>query len=163
MILIGLGSNLPDADGNPPSVVLNRAIGALLDAGLAISAVSPIYETEPVPKSDQPWYANAVAAVDFDGEALDLLATLQSIEDSFGRIRRVRNEARVLDLDLLAYGDTVATLGDLTVPHPRMHERRFVLQPLVDIAPAWVHPALNETAAMMLAGLPMDYEIRKAE
>ena len=115
------------------------------------------YESAPVPASDQPWFVNGVAAVETELSAADLLALLHRMEADFGRERRVRDEARVLDLDLLAYGDRVSAPGETPVlPHPRMAERAFVLLPLADLAPGWRHPVSGLSAAEMAGQLPPD-------
>ena len=123
--------------------------------GVTVSRVSPWYRSAPVPASDQPWYVNAVAEVRTPLAPAPLLAFLHKVEREFGRVRGVANAARVLDLDLLAYGDAIADGrdGGPVLPHPRLHERAFVLVPLVDLAPGWRHPMLGKTAAELLQGL----------
>lgn len=153
MILIGLGANLASHAG-PPATTIDAALSALEAAGVTIVARSPLYESEPVPRSDQPWYVNGVAIVETRMAPEELLALLHDVEHRFGRVRRERNEARPLDLDLLGYDDTVRDGDELLLPHPRMHERAFVLMPLVDIAPQWRHPALGRTAKELLGTLP---------
>ncbi len=122
------------------------------------------YESAPVPASGQPWFVNGVAAVETELSAADLLALLHRIEADFGRERRVRDEARVLDLDLLAYGDRVSAPGETPVlPHPRMAERAFVLLPLAEMAPGWRHPVSRLSAAEMAGQLPPDQVARPIE
>ncbi|WP_338016753.1 2-amino-4-hydroxy-6-hydroxymethyldihydropteridine diphosphokinase [Oleomonas cavernae] len=119
-------------------------------------ATSRLWESAPVPVSDQPWFVNAVARVETSLSPQALLERLHAIEAGFGRVRRIRWEARVLDLDLLAYGDLACggeQLAGLTLPHPRIAERAFVLRPLSDIAPAWRHPVTGEDLATMVARL----------
>jgi 2-amino-4-hydroxy-6-hydroxymethyldihydropteridine diphosphokinase len=106
-----------------------------------------------VPASDQPDFINAVVIVESPFEPAALLALLHRVEASFGRIRAVRNEARVLDLDLLAWNDRVSA-ADPSLPHPRLHERAFVLLPLRDVAPAWRHPISGKSVSEMIADLP---------
>ena len=111
----------------------------------------------PVPMSDQPWYVNGVAEIETNLGPAALLALLHETEASFGRMRRVRNEARPLDLDLLAYGDRVLTEEPRPlIPHPRLHERAFVLLPLAEIAPDWRHPGLGESLQALIERLPQD-------
>src|SRR5439155_4073407 len=110
------------------------ALGAIEAQGVRISARSGWYWSEPVPRSDQPWFVNAVASLATPLPAPDLLAVLQAIETRFGRVRGARNAARVLDLDLLDYEGKVADTATLVLPHPRLHERPFVLVPLAEIA-----------------------------
>jgi 2-amino-4-hydroxy-6-hydroxymethyldihydropteridine diphosphokinase len=164
MILIGMGANLPGPFGAPEQA-LAAAKTALVYGGMDIVAASRVWLTAPVPASDQPWFRNAVLAVRTDLTPAALLKRLHDIERDFGRVRTVRNAARVIDLDLLAYGDCVlAGQGDdLILPHPRMHRRGFVLLPLRDIAPAWVHPRLNVTLDDLLKSLPEDQLATPAE
>ena len=162
MILIGLGANLPSHFGPPPAT-LAAAIAALAEYGLTVAAKSRIWLTAPVPISDQPWYHNAVIAIETTLPPLELLKTLQTIENEFGRVRLVRNEPRVIDLDLLAYDDVILEDPTLTIPHPRMHQRNFVLLPIKDIAPDWTHPSLNLSLKDMIAALPKDQDAKPYE
>ncbi|MGH7087725.1 MAG: 2-amino-4-hydroxy-6-hydroxymethyldihydropteridine diphosphokinase [Stellaceae bacterium] len=153
MILIGLGANLPSPAGEPKAT-LAAALDALDEEGVRILAHSRLYRSAPVPPSSQPPYINAVASL---GTALDprsLLAHLLTIEARFGRTRDARNAARTLDLDLLDYDGAVSDAFDLALPHPRLHERAFVLRPLLEIAPRWRHPVLGLSADVLLASLP---------
>lgn len=161
MIIIALGANLPTERFGPPRQTLEKAYEVLAERGIRALSRSPWYETEPVPPSGQPWYVNGVAIVESDHGPAETLAILHEIEAEFGRARRERDEARVLDLDLIAYNDEIIKdPNGLTVPHPRMHLRRFVLVPLVDVAPDWQHPELKETAKSLLEGLPPGEAIR---
>lgn len=152
VIIIGLGSNLPGRDAAPPVETLKLALARLSDGGVEVIAVSPFYKSEPVPKSDQPWFVNAVAQIETELGPEDLLTRLHEVEEAFGRARRTRNEARILDLDLLDYrGQVTPNPGTGPVlPHPRMQQRRFVLKPLVDLAPEWRHPVLDKSAKELL-------------
>ncbi|WP_284316699.1 dihydropteroate synthase [Labrys miyagiensis] len=150
MIFIALGANLPSREGAPRET-LRRAVSALASHGLIVVARSRLYLTEPVPRSRQPWYANQVIAVETQLAPHEVLALLLKVELLFGRERSERNASRTLDLDLIAYGQEVIATSDLIVPHPRMHERAFVLAPLADIAPDWRHPITGETVRAMLA------------
>ncbi len=154
MILIGLGGNLPSARFGPPVRTLAAALSELAAHGIGIAARSSWYRSEPVPRSDQPWFVNAVAALDTGRDATDLLGLLQSVEAQFGRIRSMPNAARPLDLDLLDHNGALVETQHLVLPHPRLHQRRFVLMPLAEIAPAWRHPRLGLPAAELLARLP---------
>ncbi|MEM6901877.1 MAG: 2-amino-4-hydroxy-6-hydroxymethyldihydropteridine diphosphokinase [Pseudomonadota bacterium] len=154
MKLIALGSNLPHPEIGPPLAVVEAACTALEQAGATILAQSRWYETHPVPVSDQPNFINGVVQVAFNGEAEALLTVMHGIEDSLGRQRSVRNAARIVDLDLLAFEQQLCEQPSLILPHPRLHERRFVLQPIVDIDPSWRHPSIGKTAAMLLQALP---------
>ena len=157
MILIGLGANIPSDQFGPPADTLEAALLAIEDSGIEVTARSRLYESAPVPTSDQPWFVNCVVSVKTALEAPALLDLLLAIEQRFGRRRAARNAARVLDLDLLAYGDmTTEEGGTPELPHPRMHERSFVLAPLADIAPHWRHPILGRTVLEMLADQPAE-------
>jgi 2-amino-4-hydroxy-6-hydroxymethyldihydropteridine diphosphokinase len=153
MVLIGLGGNLPSVVG-PPARTIAAALDRLAAQGVGVLARSALYRTAPVPASAQPWFVNAVAQVD-DALAPDaLLDLLLTVEVEFGRQRGAPNAARTLDLDLLAYGATCRDDARLTLPHPRLHERAFVLHPLCDVAPEWRHPRLGRTARELLHALP---------
>jgi 2-amino-4-hydroxy-6-hydroxymethyldihydropteridine diphosphokinase len=163
MILLGLGANLPSARFGPPRATLEAALEALTVRGVRVVRRSPWYESAPVPPSDQPWYVNGVAVLaDAPGPA-DLLALLHAVERDFGRHRQTRNEARPLDLDLLAYGDEILSVAGLVVPHPRLHERAFVLAPLADVAPDWRHPALGLSVSALIEALPQPLEARRLQ
>lgn len=144
---VGLGSNLGDRAAN-----LSAAIDLLRDAA-DVTAVSPVYETEPMGFADQPWFLNAAAEVAWHQGPASLLTLLQAIEQRMGKTTPFKDGPRVIDLDLLLHGDDVVDLPGLQVPHPRMNERRFVLAPLADIAPATIHPERGRTIASLLAAL----------
>jgi 2-amino-4-hydroxy-6-hydroxymethyldihydropteridine diphosphokinase len=163
MILVGIGSNLSGAGYETPLATAIAGLRALPAIGAAIVAASPWYLSAPVPVSDQPWFANSVARLTSDLAPEALLARLLDLEARFGRTRGARNAARVLDLDLLDHDGARRDTPALTLPHPRLHERRFVLAPLCDIAPEWRHPRLGLTAAVLLARLPPGQEVRRVD
>ncbi len=149
-ILIGLGANLPSLAG-PPRATLEAALARFPDFGLTVLARSSWYRTTPVPASDQPLFVNGVALVGASLPPLEALAALLAIERAFGRERSVANAARSLDLDLLAYGALTMTSPALTLPHPRMTDRLFVMAPLAELAPDWRHPESGARADALLA------------
>jgi len=159
-IILGVGANLvPDGYG---SVVegLAAAIAMLGPAGVEPVAQSRWFETAPVPISDQPWFVNAVIVAQTRLTPLETLKCLHAIESRFGRTRTIRNEARVLDIDLLDYAGLLHDDDHLTLPHPRMHERAFVLLPLRDVAPDWQHPMTTVSLAELIDQLPPEQQIR---
>lgn len=157
MIFIAIGSNLPDPQYGPPVEVCNAAVDAIEACGCRILAKSRWFRSAPVPVSDQPDFVNGVVSVQTSLEPAALLSRLHAIEARFDRVRSVPNAARTLDLDLIAYGDMVNDdpEGPL-LPHPRMAGRGFVLLPLRDVAPAWIHPVLGDTLPVLIAALPDD-------
>lgn len=160
-ILIGLGANLPSRRHGPPVATLEAALLALAERGLEIVARSDWWESAPVPASDQPWYVNGVVEVTTNLEPEGLLALLHSVEASFGRVRTAPNAPRILDLDLLAYGEILRVGPDPPLlPHPRLAERGFVLRPLAQIRPGWRHPATGLTVDELIALLPAGQLIR---
>lgn len=157
MIFIALGANLPSRFGSPHDT-LQAARNAMAQRGIAIAATSRTWLTAPVPLSDQPWYHNAVVRAETVLSPFRLLETLQRIENDFGRVRTVRNAPRILDLDLIAYGNEILSKPELIVPHPRMHKRAFVLLPLREVAENWEHPGLGMTLDDLITNLPGDQE-----
>lgn len=141
-IYIALGANLAHPDYGSPADSINKAVNILAKT-MDVTARSPIYRTVPIPISDQPDYANAVIKIRSSLQPSEILAVLHEIENMFGRIRQLRNEARKLDLDIVDYGGKIVKENNLDIPHPRMHERLFVLYPLRDIAPNWHHPIIK--------------------
>ncbi len=172
MILIGIGANLESPVYGEPRATCGAALAALAaraagaeggqGGGLTITQRSQWYKSAPVPASDQPWFVNAVVRVRTALDPDRLIAVLLQTEESFGRRRVGKNAPRILDLDLLAYGETViggegpddGGAAETTVPHPRLHERAFVLLPLRDVAPDWRHPVSGQGVHALIEALP---------
>ncbi len=151
--LIAFGSNLPFPGYADSQAVIRAGLQVLAQRLGRPVQVSALYQSEPVPPSDQPLYINGVAMVTTAIAPEALLALLLEIERNFGRERSVANAARTLDLDLIAQGDRQIETSDLILPHPRMQVRGFVLKPLCDLAPNWQHPSLGVTAAELLSAV----------
>jgi|SRR5208283_3188594 len=145
---IALGTNVGDRENN-----LREALRLLAEAGIRILKFSSIYETQPVDFLEQAWFLNAVLETQTDLPALDLLHKLRAIESAMSSSKPFAKGPRLIDLDILLYGnDTIAT-PELQVPHPRMLQRRFALAPLAEIAPNLRHPSWSATASQLLAAL----------
>jgi 2-amino-4-hydroxy-6-hydroxymethyldihydropteridine diphosphokinase len=156
-VYIGLGSNLGDRAGN-----LQEARRRLETAGLTITGASSIYETEPRDVTNQPWFLNQVVETETEFLPRQLMARLVRIEREMGRRRLVPKGPRTIDLDILLYGElTVRALG-LEIPHPRLGERRFVLEPLAELAGELRHPRTLRTIREMLAAVA-DQPVRRWE
>ena len=154
---ISLGSNIGDRTAH-----LREAIGRMAQFGV-VTRTSSFYETEPVEIIDQPWFVNAVVEVSTELAPVELLHRLLEVERSMGRERTVAKGPRNIDLDLLLYDDESVNSAELTLPHPALHERRFVLTPLVEIAPEAWHPTLRKPAWKLLETLPRGSEVRPAK
>lgn len=151
MKLIALGSNLPSTFGSPIDN-LHKAAKLLETNGFRIFARGDIYESAPVPVSDQPNFYNSILQVEYRGTPEAALAACLKVEAEMGRVRSEKNEARIIDIDVIAW-DNLVQQNDPILPHPRMHERSFVLYPLVDIAPEWIHPLIQRNAAELKVAL----------
>ena len=147
---IGAGANL----GEPVRQIREARDALRKSPGIKFLAASSLYRTQPVGPVEQPPFINAVFALEPEIDPHDLLSLLLEIEQNMGRVRGERWGPRVIDLDLLFFGEETIEKPGLEVPHPRLHERRFVLAPLAEIAPGFVHPVFKKTVSELLAGLP---------
>jgi len=152
---LSLGSNVGDRAGQ-----LRDAI-ARMEATGRVVAVSSFYETEPVEFTDQPWFLNCVVALETLLAPQQLMAALLGFEQAMGRRRTQKKGPRTIDIDILLYGDEIVDTPELKIPHPAMHARRFVLEPLVEIAPGVRHPVLKKTVRELLAELAVGQAVRK--
>jgi 2-amino-4-hydroxy-6-hydroxymethyldihydropteridine diphosphokinase len=147
-VLISLGANIPSRAGTCAQT-FKAALAALTRAGVEILDVSPFYETEAWPYPGDPPFLNAVAAIRTQLQPIALMTLLHGVETDFGRKRSVPNAPRELDLDLLDYAGQIRD-GEVTLPHPRVATRRFVLEPLKSVAPDWRHPVTGEPIDALL-------------
>jgi 2-amino-4-hydroxy-6-hydroxymethyldihydropteridine diphosphokinase len=155
---LSLGSNVGNREEN-----LRKAIRRLETIG-RITSVSGFYETEPVEFTDQPWFVNCAAAVEVGKTPMQLLCELLRIEQEMGRQRTQKKGPRTIDIDILLYDELIVNTADLTIPHPAMHLRRFVLEPLAEIASESRHPVLQKTVRELLEELPAGQRVsRKRE
>ncbi|HLV86829.1 MAG TPA: 2-amino-4-hydroxy-6-hydroxymethyldihydropteridine diphosphokinase [Candidatus Sulfotelmatobacter sp.] len=154
---VSLGSNLGDREAQ-----LHAAVDRLANLG-RVTATSSIYETEPVELTSQPWFLNSVVSLATKETVQDLLHQLLAIERDLGRDRLLspKKGPRVIDIDILLFDDLILQSPSLTIPHPAMHQRRFVLEPLAEIAPSARHPILEKSVEEMLADLPPGQVVRR--
>ena len=157
LVYISLGSNVGGRSAN-----LQAAIDRLGEVG-SIKAKSGLYETEPVELRDQPWFLNSVIGLETSLSPVALLKKVLAIEQEMGRIRMRDKGPRSIDIDIVLFGDDVVEERGLKIPHPAMHQRRFVLEPLAEIAPEALHPQLRKTARELLAALPAGQVVRRLD
>ena len=164
-IILAIGANLPGIFKTPRETC-GAALFELEKNGVKIVERSSWYRSAPVPVSNQPWFINAVVAVQTHLKSGDLLDLLLFTEERLGRTRSSTNQPRVVDLDLIAYKNQVGTLktpsgNHLTIPHPRLHQRKFVLLPIFDIASDWCHPVSQTTITELINKLSEKQVIKK--
>lgn len=155
-VFLSLGSNIGDREKN-----LRTAITALAEANVRVTRVSSFYETEPVDLREQPWFLNCAAQAETELPPLELLRALREIESHMGSRKLVPKGPRLIDLDILLYGEETIDTPELQVPHPRMLLRKFVLMPLAEIAPNLKHPSWGEIVSQLLDGLGDSSAVRK--
>jgi len=157
-VYLSLGSNLGDR-----AAQIEQALALLAEAGVEVRRRSALYETEPVGTSAQRWFINCLVEVETELMPLALLRTLKRIERELGHAAATgsASAARRIDIDIVAYGNHIVRLPELTIPHPRLTERRFVLEPLRELAPDWRHPLTRQTPAEMLAELSDRSAVRR--
>ena len=153
---LSLGSNLGERENN-----LARAMEELEKRGVKILRRSSIYETEPVEIREQAWFLNCAIEIETELQSQQLMSGLLEIELELGRRREIKYGPRTIDLDILLQGDSIVNTPQLTIPHPKIAERRFVLVPLAEIAPQAMHPVLHRAIAELLAECPDQSEVRK--
>jgi 2-amino-4-hydroxy-6-hydroxymethyldihydropteridine diphosphokinase len=154
-VYLSLGSNVGERETQL------RDAQTRLSAIGRLTAESSVYETEPVEMTEQPWFLNSVVAIETDQSPQELMKSILNIEEAMGRRRRQKKGPRTIDIDILLFGDTVLDSLAVAVPHPAMHERRFVLEPLAEIAPEMRHPILNKTIRELRDALPPGQAVRK--
>jgi len=155
IVYLSLGSNLGDRAEN-----LRTAIARLAGLGEVVT-VSSFYETEPVELTAQPWFLNCALKLDTEKMPRQLIAWILALEKGMGRQRKQKNGPRTIDIDIVFFGGSIIKLPSLTVPHPKMHERRFVLEPLTEIAAEARHPVFKRTVKELRDALPPGQAVRK--
>jgi 2-amino-4-hydroxy-6-hydroxymethyldihydropteridine diphosphokinase len=155
LVYLSLGSNVGDREAQ-----LREAQTRLGEAG-KIVAVSSLYETEPVDFTGQPWFLNCVVAFETEQTPEELMSSILRIEREMGRRRLQKKGPRTIDIDILLFGDDVVDSPEVTIPHPAMHLRRFVLEPLAEIAPSAIHPVFQKTIRQLRGALPAGQAVRR--
>lgn len=157
IVYLSLGSNLGD-----PAANLQTAIDRLASLGEVVE-VSSLYETEPVEVTAQPWFLNCVVKLDTEKMPRQLIAGILALEQGMGRQRKQKKGPRIIDIDLLLFGTSIIEIPSLTVPHSKMHQRRFVLEPLAEIAPHARHPVFRRTVRELRDALPPGQAVKKVQ
>ena len=155
MVYLSLGSNLGD-----PAANMDAAIAGLRALG-EVAAVSAFYETEPVELAAQPWFLNCAIKLDTEKMPKQLMSGILDLEQEMGRRRQQKKGPRIIDIDILLFGNSIIETKGLTIPHPAMHQRRFVLEPLAEIAPEVRHPVLKRTVRELRDALPPGQAVRR--
>ena len=152
-LIIGIGGNVHSSDGLHPMQVANKAIKQMNSYSINIQKFSRWYISEPIPKSDQPNFFNCIVFANTILNEFDVLKNLHLIETNLGRLRVKVNEPRSIDLDLIDFSNKILKSDKLIIPHPRAHLRRFVMEPLAEIDPLWIHPILKLGAKQIVSKL----------
>src|SRR5438094_284285 len=155
LVYLSLGSNMGD-----PATNLNTAIAGLRALGDVV-AVSSFYETEPVELTAQPWFLNCAVKLDTEKMHKQLMSGILDLEKEMGRRRQQNKGPRIIDIDILLFGNSIIETKGLTIPHPAMHQRRFVLEPLAEIAPEARHPALKKSVSELKNALPPGGSVKR--
>ena len=155
LVYLSLGSNLGD-----PAANLNAAIAGLRALG-NVAAVSSFYETEPIELAAQPWFLNCTVKLDTEKMPKQLMSGILDLEQEMGRRRQQKKGPRIIDIDILLFGSSIIETKGLTIPHPAMHQRRFVLEPLAEIAPEARHPVFKRTVRELRDALPPGQAVRR--
>jgi 2-amino-4-hydroxy-6-hydroxymethyldihydropteridine diphosphokinase len=155
LVYLSLGSNVGDREAQ-----LQDALAKLAAVG-SVVATSSFYETEPVEFTRQPWFLNCAIALETNKTPEQLMAAILRIEEEMGRRRVQKKGPRAIDIDILLFDDTIVDSKELTIPHPAMHQRRFVLEPLAEIAPELLHPVLKKTIGELLDSLPPGQVVKR--
>jgi 2-amino-4-hydroxy-6-hydroxymethyldihydropteridine diphosphokinase len=148
VVYLGLGSNVGNREAN-----IQQALEQLQVDDLRLLRLSSLYETEPMGLREQPWFLNQVAEFTTEFSPLQLLQRIQAVEIALGRKREIVNGPRTIDIDIVLFGNVIMNTAELTIPHPRYRERRFVLEPLLELNPALKDPETRQTIAAMLDAL----------
>jgi 2-amino-4-hydroxy-6-hydroxymethyldihydropteridine diphosphokinase len=155
LVYLSLGSNVGDREAHLRDA--EKRLGAVG----RVAAASSIYETEPVEVTEQPWFLNCAVALETGLPPRQLMASILELEEAMGRRRVQKKGPRTIDIDILLFGDTLLNSEEVTIPHPAMHERRFVLEPLAEIAPKAFHPVFNRTILELRDVLRAGQTVRK--
>ena len=152
-IIIGVGGNINSEDGSHPVIICNKAIGTLMEYSIKVEKQSKWYNSEPIPKSNQPNFFNCIVFAKTELNENAVLKSLHKIEEKFGRKRDKINDPRSIDLDLIDYSGKIRCNKNIIIPHPRAHLRKFVMAPIAEINPEWIHPILKISVLEILKRL----------